>query len=84
MKLTARDTKQLGNALRRARKTAKLTQQDISARTNLRIATISTLENGEANPQLETIFRVMEALELEFDLQPRQKNNTLQLEDLLL
>ncbi|WP_169566768.1 helix-turn-helix domain-containing protein [Sneathiella limimaris] len=83
MKLTARNAKQLGDAIRRARKAAGLTQKDISTRTNLRIATISTLENGDTGTQIKTIFRVLEALELEFDLLPRQKPASVQLEDLM-
>lgn len=83
MMLTARNAKQLGEAIRRTRKKKGLTQKDISARTNLRPATISSLENGDAGTQLKTIFRVLEALELEFELLPRQKPGSVQLEDLL-
>ncbi|WP_299379608.1 helix-turn-helix transcriptional regulator [uncultured Kiloniella sp.] len=83
MILTARNEKQLGEAIRRTRKKKGLTQKDISARTNLRPATISSLENGDAGTQLKTIFRVLEALELEFELMPRQKPGSVQLEDLL-
>ncbi|MGY9040081.1 MAG: helix-turn-helix domain-containing protein [Rhodobacterales bacterium] len=39
---------QIGEALRRTRKAGGWTQSDISAHTNLRVATISSLENGDA------------------------------------
>ena len=83
MKLTALNAKQLGHAIRRARRAKGMTQKDINSRTNLRIATISSLENGDAGTQLRTIFRVLEALELEIDLLPRQNPTSVKLEDLL-
>ncbi len=84
MKLTARNTKQLGEAIRRARKKKGLTQKDISSRTNLRTATISSLENGDPGTQMRTIFSVLEALELEFELLSRDKATSIKLEDLIL
>ncbi|OED49598.1 helix-turn-helix domain-containing protein [Leisingera sp. S232] len=71
MKLTARTAGQLGEALRRTRKARGWTQGDISARTNLRVATISSLENGDAGTKLATVLTVMAALGLEFQLAER-------------
>lgn len=58
---TARD---LGLALRRARRAAGLTQRQLGDRIGLRQATVSTLENGEG-ATLETVFAVLTALKLE-------------------
>ena len=68
MKLTARTAEQIGEALRRTRKARGWTQSDISKRTNLRIATISSLENGDLGSKLATVLAVMAALGLEFRL----------------
>ena len=80
MDLTARSAEQLGEALRRSRKARGWTQSDISARTNLRVATISTLENGEAGTKLATVLAVMSALGLEFRI--AERGGSLEIEDI--
>ncbi len=69
----ARTPKQIGDALRRRRRTLKLTQKDLGAKTSLRQATISGLEGGEPGTQLRTLFDAMTALNLEFVIRPRTK-----------
>ncbi len=59
MDLTARTAEQIGETLRRTRKARGWTQSDISARTNLRVATILSLENGDAGAKLATVLAVM-------------------------
>ncbi|MBT9385168.1 helix-turn-helix domain-containing protein [Pseudooceanicola sp. CBS1P-1] len=71
MRQALRTADQIGEALRRARKAQGLTQGDLSARTNLRVATISSLENGEPGTRLATLLSVLAALELELQLEPR-------------
>lgn len=71
MILSARTAKQLREAIRGTRKARGWTQGDVSARTNLRIATISSLENGDAGTKLSTVLAVMAALGLEFRLVER-------------
>lgn len=71
MDIKARTAKQIGEALRRIRKRKGMTQKDVSARTNLRVATISSLENGDAGTQLRTVMAVLTALDLEFIVQDR-------------
>jgi len=74
MDISARTAGQVGEAIRRARKARGLTQGDISKRTNLRVATISSLENGEAGTRLGTLLAVMTALHLEFRLVERGRS----------
>jgi len=74
MDISARTAGQVGEAIRRARKARGLTQGDISKRTNLRVATISSLENGEAGTRLGTLLAVMTALQLEFRLVERGRS----------
>ena len=58
-----------------------LRQGDIGARTNLRQATISALENGEPGTRLRTLIHVMTALDLELVIRKRSKINE-EMEDL--
>ncbi|AUG51852.1 helix-turn-helix domain-containing protein [Thalassospira marina] len=82
MKITARTPDQIGNALRRVRKAKGMTQKDVSARTNLRIATISSLENGDPGTQMRTLISVMAALDLEFVVQNRIQESRPSIEDI--
>ncbi len=65
-----RSPRSLGDALRRARREAGLTQAELGRRTNLRQATISGLENGEG-ATLDTLFAVLTALRLDVQLDTR-------------
>lgn len=78
----ARSPQQLGAILRRYRKKGSLTQTDVAARTQLRQATISALENGEAGTRLKTLTKVLAALDLELVVQPRRKSRSSEIEDL--
>lgn len=62
---------QLGTAIRRQRKLQSLTQSQLGAKTRLRQATISALENGEGGIQLKTITDVLAALNLELVVRER-------------
>lgn len=73
MSQMARTPKQLGAAIRRRRRHLKLSQAALGSRTNLRQATISALENGEAGTQLGTLVDVLAALGLELVVQERSK-----------
>ncbi|MCL3880722.1 helix-turn-helix domain-containing protein [Marivita sp. GX14005] len=80
MDLSARTAEQIGEAIRRARKARGWTQGDVSARTNLRVATISSLENGDAGTKLATLLAVMAALGLEFRL--AERGGSVEIEDI--
>lgn len=73
MSQIARTPKQLGAAIRRRRRQLKLSQAALGSRTNLRQATISALENGEAGTRLGTLVDVLAALGLELVVQERSK-----------
>ena len=73
MEQIARTSMQIGTALRRCRRSAGLSQDALAAKTNLRQATISALENGEAGTQLRTLIDVMVALGLEMVIRERTK-----------
>jgi HTH-type transcriptional regulator/antitoxin HipB len=78
----ARTPKQIGEALRRHRRARHLSQQALGQRTNLRQATISSVEAGEPGTELRTLFDVLTALDLELVVRPRTKVSKEKLEDL--
>lgn len=77
----ARTSKQIGDALRRRRRTLNLTQKDLGTKTTLRQATISAIESGEPGTQLRTLFDVMAALNLEILVRPRTKGTATEMEE---
>lgn len=79
----ARTQSQLGASIRRARKTAGLTQGELGERINKRQATISNLESAEGGATLETLFAVLAALELELVVRPRTKVDPSDIADLV-
>lgn len=81
MEQIARTTKQLGAAIRRRRRALNLRQADLGAKTKLRQATISALENGEPGTQLRTLTDVMASLGLELVIRERSRSGE-KIEDL--
>lgn len=73
MEQIARTSKQIGAAIRRRRRILNLSQGDLGAKTKLRQATISALENGEPGARLRTLIDVMVALGLELVIRERSK-----------
>lgn len=82
MNMSARTPQQIGEALRRIRKSKGMTQKDVSQRTNLRVATISSLENGDPGTQLRTVMSVLSALGLEFVIQSRDASDSTDIVDI--
>jgi transcriptional regulator with XRE-family HTH domain len=52
----------LGDALRRARKAAKLSQEDVALETKVDRAYLSELENGHKSPSVDILFRICPVL----------------------
>ena len=69
----ARDPKQIGNLIRRARKKQDLSQTALGAKAGLRQETISLIESGHSSAKIETLLAVLAALDLEFQIAPRSK-----------
>ena len=55
-------TKQLGERIKKIRKTARLTQDRLAERTNLSVEYISRLERGIAQPSFKTLAIIAEVL----------------------
>jgi len=82
MPQTARTDTQIGAAIRRARRQARLTQAALGAKTGLRQATISELERGEGDVRLSTLLDVLAALGLELVIDERGRASAGRLEDI--
>lgn len=78
----ARNEKQLGAILRRARKHAGMTQSDLGNHIHLRQGTVSRLEAGEPAVQLRTLMAALSALDLELVVRLRSKGSSSEIEDL--
>ena len=68
-----RNNKDLGAAIRLARKTRKLRQVDVAQTASVRQALVSELENGATTAKLDTVTRVLAALDLDLSIVPRRK-----------
>jgi len=82
MMQSARTAKQIGAIIRRARRSANLSQAGLGAKIGMRQATISKLERGEPATQLATLLDVLSALGLEIIIDRRGRVVAKDLEDL--
>lgn len=71
----ARDPRQIGNLIRRARKGRGWSQGALSAKAGIRQGPVSILETGHETAKLETILKVLSALHLEWRIAPRSKGD---------
>jgi HTH-type transcriptional regulator/antitoxin HipB len=78
----ARDARQLGAIIRRARRQRKLTQAELGGRMNVRQATVSTLEEGSTGSSLKTLLDALSALDLELVIRTRTKGGIEEFEDM--
>jgi HTH-type transcriptional regulator/antitoxin HipB len=68
-----RNNKDLGEAIRRARKNLDLRQVDVAQKASVRQALVSDLENGATTAKLDTVIRVLAALDMDLSTIPRRK-----------
>jgi HTH-type transcriptional regulator/antitoxin HipB len=79
----ARTSPQLGNAIRRARRSLGLSQATLAEKTGLRQATISQIETGHPGTKIETLLAVLAALDLQLQVAARSQHSLQDLEDIL-
>ena len=68
-----RSNKELGAAIRMARKAKSMRQVDVAQKASVRQALISELENGATTAKLDTVIRVLAALDMDLSIVPRRK-----------
>lgn len=78
----ARTSNELGIALRRRRRSLKLSQAELGSRAGMRQATVSSAEAGEAGVKLTTIVDLLAALGLELVVRPREPSTSKSIEDI--
>jgi HTH-type transcriptional regulator/antitoxin HipB len=82
MKHLVRTPKNIGHAIRQARKEKNLTQKELASMSGVWQETISKIETGSSGTKLETIFDLMAALDLEITVSERSKGTSDGLEDI--
>jgi len=84
MKHLVRTSKNLGHAIREARKAKNLTQKELASMSGVWQETISKIggENGSGGTKLETLFDLVAALDLEITVTERSKGASDGLEDI--
>lgn len=75
MKQLARNPKDIGHAIRMARKDQGLTQMELASKSGVWQETISKIETGSSGAKLETIFNLLAALDLEITIDIRSKGS---------
>jgi HTH-type transcriptional regulator/antitoxin HipB len=80
MNLLARSPKDIGHAIRSARRERELTQKQLAERSGVWQETISKIENGVASTKLETLFDILAALDLELQVRDRSKGSAVDME----
>mgnify|MGYP000005818282 CR=1 FL=1 len=81
VKQLTRTPKDIGYAIREARKAQKLTQKELAAISGVWQETISKIENGVGGTKLETLFDLLAALDHEILIQTRSKGMATDIED---
>jgi HTH-type transcriptional regulator/antitoxin HipB len=82
MQHLVRTSKNIGHAIRQARKEKNLTQKDLASLSGVWQETISKIETGSSGTKLETVFDLMAALDLEITVSERSKGTSDGLEDI--
>ena len=67
-----RSNKDLGAAIRLARKQQNLRQIDVAQKASVRQALVSDIENGATTAKLDSVMRVLAALNLDLSVVPRR------------
>ncbi|MGK3115020.1 helix-turn-helix domain-containing protein [Candidatus Pantoea formicae] len=69
MKVT--NAKQLSNYLKDVRQSERLSQEKVASKVGIRQDTVSNFELQPGTTKLETLFRILAALNLELEVKPR-------------
>jgi HTH-type transcriptional regulator/antitoxin HipB len=64
--------KSLGSAIKRQRKAKQLSQTEAGSTFKIEQSTISSIEQGAPGTRLETLFRLLAALDLEMVIRPKE------------
>jgi HTH-type transcriptional regulator / antitoxin HipB len=76
MDVVARTPAQLGAALKSARMRRGLTQTDAASSVGLKPKTVSSLENLGAKTTVDTLYKLLSALDLELVIRDKDRGDT--------
>jgi HTH-type transcriptional regulator / antitoxin HipB len=62
---------EMAESIRDRRKRQQLSQSEVGDRVGMKQATVSAFENKPASTKLETLFKILAALDLELQIVPR-------------
>jgi len=62
----------IGEAIRKRRKSLKITQPDLADLANISVNTLYKIERGEGNPTLDVLEKIVDVLGLEIKLEVKQ------------
>jgi y4mF family transcriptional regulator len=63
------DSKAIGKAIRARRKSRKIVQVDLADIAGISPRTLRDIENGTANPELETLMKICQVLGMEIKVE---------------
>ena len=72
MNKIVRSNQDLGSVIRSARRQQNLRQVDVAQKASVRQALVSDIENGVTTAKLDTIIKVLAALDLDLSIIPRR------------
>lgn len=73
MIMAIRNNKEFGEIIRKARQDQNMRQVDLARKASVRQALISEIENGAVSARLETVIKVLAALNMDLSVVPREK-----------
>ena len=76
MDLIVNSPKTLGQAIKRLRKSKKISQSAAGEPLRIHQTTMSNIEKGAEGTQIETLFRVLAALNLEMIIRSKSSDNS--------
>ena len=71
--MSIRNNKEFGEVVRIARQKQKLRQVDLARKASVRQALIAEIEHGAVSAKLDTVIKVLAALDLDLSVVPRNK-----------
>ena len=66
------NVKEIGKFLRKRRKFLKITQEDLADISGVSVRTLGTMEQGKANPELDSLMKVCDVLGLELIIEVKR------------
>ena len=82
MNFLSRSPRDIGHALREARRDRGWSQKELAERCGLWQETISKIERGAGGTKLDSLFDLLAALDLELTVRDRSKGSQAALEDI--